>query len=78
LTALHIPIPVDALIGCRIVMINCHPIEFGFKVAFDLRHEVTDEGFRIMQLWTCPQLERFPIIMICILRERRGFCSRIL
>jgi hypothetical protein len=33
-----------------VVVVNRHPIEFGFKVAFDLRHEVTDERFQIMEL----------------------------
>jgi hypothetical protein len=33
-----------------VVVINGYPIQFGFKVTLDLGHEVTDEGFQIMEL----------------------------
>lgn len=33
----------------RVVVINCHPIELGFQVAFNLGHEVTYEGFEVSE-----------------------------
>jgi hypothetical protein len=33
-----------------VVVVYCHPIELGFKVAFNFGHEVANEGFEVSEL----------------------------